>query len=111
MQEQMGGISSTKADKLLKKAKKMNDQMFNEGGVKMTKKGEDPFKGDKPTGKTDEKGRKEYRRSDGTTYYRLFGGDDEKTKRNMGGTARSNNAKKSRGAGAMIKGTTFRGVY
>ena len=28
-----------------------------------------------------------------------------------GGTARSNNAKKSRGAGAMIKGTTFRGVY
>ena len=143
MQKQMGGISSTKADKLLKKAKKMNNEMFNEGGVKMTKKGEDPFKGDKPTGKTDEKGRKEYRRSDGTTYFRLFGGDDEKIRRNMGGTAKmkaipegnkglpklpkevrnkmgymkdggtaqSNNAKKSRGAGAMIKGTTFRGVY
>ena len=143
MQEQMGGISSTKADKLLKKAKKMNDQMFNEGGVKMTKKGEDPFKGDKPTGKTDQKGRKQYKRPDGTTYFRLPGGDDEKIKRNMGGTAqmkaipegnkglpklpkevrntmgymkdggtaRSNNAKKSRGAGAMIKGTTFRGVF
>ena len=146
MQKQMGGISSTKADKLLKKAKKMNDQMFNEGGVKMAKaeKNEDPFEGDKPTGKTDEKGRPQYRRPDGTTYFRLFGGDDEKkVRRNMGGTAqmkaipegnkglpklpkevrnkmgymkdggtaRSNNAKKSRGAGAMIKGTTFRGVY
>jgi len=142
MQKQMD-ISSTKADKLLKKAKKMNNQMFNEGGVKMTKKGEDPFEGDKPTGKTDEKGRPQYRRPDGTTYIRLFGGDDEKTRRNMGGTAQmkaipegnkglpklpkevrnkmgymkdggtaqSNNAKKSRGAGAMIKGTTFRGVY
>ena len=38
MQEQMGGISSTKADKLLKKAKKMNNRMFNEGGVKMAEK-------------------------------------------------------------------------
>ena len=180
MQKQMGGISSTKADKLLKKAKKMNNRMFNEGGVKMAEKkskkpktkknlpfgmdevfdikkefkkipkkmakggvGEDPFKGDKPTGKKDKKGRQQYKRPDGSTYFRLPGGDDEKIKRNMGGTAqmkaipegnkglpklpkevrnkmgymkdggtaRSNNAKKSRGAGAMIKGTTFRGVF
>ena len=195
MQKQMGGISSTKADKLLKKAKKMNNQMFNEGGVKMTKKGEDPFKGDKPTGKKDKKGRKQYKRPDGSTYFRLPGGDEKrnvggildllkpsmgaatgsgqsieqkgmprrikkikpkgqkgmpkrtkkielkekklseggalkaipsenkglpnlpKEVRNKmgymkdGGTARSNNANKSRGAGAMIKGTTFRGVY
>ncbi len=89
MQKQMGGISSTKADKLLKKAKKMNNQMFNEGGVKMAKKGEDPFKGDKPTGKTDQKGRKQYRRPDGSTYFRAPGGDDEKIRRKMakGGSA------------------------
>ena len=37
MQKQMD-ISSTKADKLLKKAKKMNNRMFNEGGVKMAEK-------------------------------------------------------------------------
>ena len=194
MQKQMD-ISSTKADKLLKKAKKMNNRMFNEGGVKMTKKGEDPFKGDKPTGKKDKKGLKQYKRPDGSTYFRLPGGDEKrnvggildllkpsmgaatgsgqsieqkgmprrikkikpkeqkgmpkrtkkielkekklseggalkaipsenkglpnlpKEVRNKmgymkdGGTARSNNAKKSRGAGAMIKGTTFRGVY
>ena len=144
MQKQMD-ISSTKADKLLKKAKKMNNEMFNEGGANMAKaeKNEDPFEGDKPTGKTDEKGRPQYRRPDGTTYFRAPGGDDEKIRRNMGGTAQmkaipegnkglpklpkevrnkmgymkdggtaqSNNAKKSRGAGAMIKGTTFRGVY
>jgi len=281
MQKQMD-ISSTKADKLLKKAKKMNNRMFEKGGANMaTEKklsaeeqiekivrgrdwkkltwadrkkigkiieqdkpnremketrrhlgalkkqrdagvpqpkprtfrdfskqekilkkmaqggvGEDPFKGDKPTGKTDKKGRKQYKRPDGTTYFRLFGGDDEK--RNVGGildllkpsmgaatgsgqsieqkgmprrikkikpkeqkgmpkrtkkielkekklseggalkaipsenkglpnlpkevrnkmgymkdggTAQNNNAKKSRGAGAMIKGTTFRGVF
>ena len=195
MQKQMGGISSTKADKLLKKAKKMNNRMFNEGGVKMTKKGEDPFKGDKPTGKKDKKGLKQYKRPDGSTYFRLPGGDEKrnvggildllkpsmgaatgsgqsieqkgmprrikkikpkeqkgmpkrtkkielkekklseggalkaipsenkglpnlpKEVRNKmgymkdGGTAQNNNAKKSRGAGAMIKGTTFRGVF
>ena len=30
MQKQMGGISSTKADKLLKKAKKMNIEILDE---------------------------------------------------------------------------------
>jgi len=37
--------------------------------------------------------------------------EDAVKKMAKGGTAQSNNAKKSRGAGAMIKGTTFRGVY
>ena len=204
MQKQMD-ISSTKADKLLKKAKKMNNRMFEKGGVNMTKEkskkpktkkpskrlpfgmdeifdikkefkkipksmakgglGEDPFKGDKPTGKTDKRGHPQYEREDGTKYYRLPGGDDvklkgkkmahggildifdllkppmgaaagaaqgtrkkpqkqqktkkqqkpqkqqEPMKRNMGGTARSNDAKKSRGAGAMIRGLIFRGVF
>ena len=166
---------------------------------------EDPFKGDKPTGKTDKRGHPQYEREDGTKYYRLPGGDDVKLKgkkmtkggeatyrastpsrdafrkrqgtpihvietinkklakaskplkleeegmsykdalswsemdrdkypddrmkhanykakrasskgnkpikRNMGGTARSNDAKKSRGAGAMIRGLIFRGVF
>ena len=195
MQKQMD-ISSTKADKLLKKAKKMNNRMFNEGGVKMTKKGEDPFKGFEFTGKKDKKGNLQIKnKKTGKTSYLLPGGDEKrnvggildllkpsmgaamgsgqsieqkgmprrikkikpKEKKGMpkrtkkielkekklseggalkaipsenkglpnlpkevrnkmgymkdGGTARSNNAKKSRGAGAMIKGTTFRGVY
>jgi len=121
MQKQMD-ISSTKADKLLKKAETMNNRMFEKGGVNMTEKGEDPFKGDKPTGKTDKRGHPQYEREDGTKYYRLFGGDDvkqqqkpqkqqEPMKRNMGGTAISNDAKKSRGAGAMIRGLIFRGVF
>ena len=199
MQKQMD-ISSTKADKLLKKAKKMNNQMFNEGGVKMTKKGEDPLEGFEFTGKKDKKGNLQIKnKKTGKTSYLLPGGDSvypsgkkmaeggigvrkmifldpdpellkamgvskkdrgkaiekmyeeqytervprKKMKRNMGGTAQmkaipsenkglpnlpkevrnkmgymkdggtaqNNNAKKSRGAGAMIKGTTFRGVY
>lgn len=148
MQKQMD-ISSTKADKLLKKAKKMNNQMFNEGGVKMTKKGEDPLEGFEFTGETDNKGNLQIKnKKTGKTSILLPGGDSvypsgKEIERNMGGTAQmkaipeenkglpklpkevrnkmgymkdggtaqNNNAKKSRGAGAMIKGTTFRGVY
>ena len=154
MQKQMD-ISSTKADKLLKKAKKMNNRMFEKGGVKMAEKksekpktkkpskrlpfgmdeifdmkkefkkipksmakggvGEDPLKGFEFTGKEDKKGNLQIKnKKTGKTSYLLPGGDSvypSGKKMAKGGTARSNDAKKSRGAGGMIRGLTFRGVF
>ena len=103
MQNQMN-ISSTKANKLLKKAKKMNNRTFNEGGLdmKLNKNVEGMADGGLKEIPEDNKGLpklpKEVRNKMGFM-------------KDGGLMVQDGDSEGVRGTGAMIKGTTFRGVF
>ena len=103
MQKQMN-LSSTKADRLLKKAKKMNEEQFNLGGAGMK---DDAMKKVIITKKTIELDPSEdmqmaegMKMADGG-----FAETDRKT------LVQDGDSEGMRGTGAMIKGTEFRGVF
>ena len=104
MQRQMN-ISSTKADKLLKKAKKMNNRTFNEGGLDM--KLNKNVKGMADGGST---GFPDLNKDGKVTQADILKGRGVKLK-DGGLMVQDGDSEGVRGTGAMIKGTTFRGVF
>ena len=97
MQKQMN-LSSTKADRLLKKAKKMNEEQFNLGGAGMK---DDAMKKVIITKKTIELDPSEDR-------HMADGGLAETDRKTL---VQDGDSEGMRGTGAMIKGTEFRGVF
>lgn len=103
MQKQMN-LSSTKADRLLKKAKKMNEEQFNLGGAGMK---DDAMKKVIITKKTielDPSG--DMQMSEGMGM--ADGGFAETDRKTL---VQDGDSEGMRGTGAMIKGTEFRGVF
>ena len=97
MQKQMN-LSSTKADRLLKKAKKMNEQQFNLGGAGMK---DDAMKKVIITKKTIE--------LDPSEDMQMADGGFAETDRKK--LVQDGDSSGVRGTGAMIKGFDFEGVF
>ena len=103
MQKQMN-LSPSKANRLLKKAKKMNEEQFNLGGADMT---DDTMKKVIITKKTIELDPSEgMGMSEGMEM--ADGGFAETDRKTL---VQDGDSEGMRGTGAMIKGTEFRGVF